>query len=102
MKSYQWLNGVASVLAVIGWIVVVIGVFLLVKGLSASNEMGGAIAGLGLVSGISAIMSGLLLVLAAGAVQVLISIEENTRPVRLASGDASNSVGQAPISGLEM
>jgi|GEM_PF-2943826 len=76
MQRFGWLENVASVVAVVGWLTVAAGVLLTVMAVSSE----GPASYLGVAVSISTGLSGLLLVLGSGAVMVLIAIEGNTRP----------------------
>ncbi len=76
MQRFGWLENVAKVVAVVGWLTVAAGAVLTVMAFSSDEPATFLAVGVS----ISTVLSGLILVLGSGAVMVLIAIEGNTRP----------------------
>ena len=71
------LGVVATVVSVVGWIALALGVLVILVSLVSSNTMIGFS---GVTSGFAVVFSGLFLILGGGAVKVLIAIEDHLRP----------------------
>jgi hypothetical protein len=90
MSRFGGLSTVANILSILGWISVVGGGAAILSSLSqSSNELQA-------IFGVSLIGSGLVTVLGAGAVSVLIAIEENTRSPIVPSSETSEADSSGP------